>query len=327
MQIRKITVETASTGSGTVTIYYRGQLMTSKALALLMTAVGLLNLAASEEIRVQIASGPPSAQVKVTSHFNETSPTGAEPERGLAWTDAVGFTEPVDNPVLIGETTNFNIDLAPDHYESPLIDLRAYNSYILTLRATKGTYVDTDTIRILISFYATPTTTDIHYQDSYTIFPTNAAGSSLFNLTDIAHGPYMRLWIENDQSVPRDFNLTYQLYGSYRQLPATWLRTAPNGVLAEYREFLGAGANVTRLSKLGLGRAMVTLASSPSGGAALQIRYASSILQDDLVAPGAAQRVSKEIIMPRLQPRIIVTNNAGAADFVDFYIVQQFYPQ
>jgi len=69
--IEKITIESPSTGSGTVSIYFRDTLISSKAIARLMTAEGQMRLHAGEEVRVEFANGPPSVRILVTAHYEE----------------------------------------------------------------------------------------------------------------------------------------------------------------------------------------------------------------------------------------------------------------
>lgn len=70
-RIHKITVEPAATGSGICSIYAHEQLVTSKALALLMAAEGVIDLECGQEARVTIVGGPINTQVKITAHYEE----------------------------------------------------------------------------------------------------------------------------------------------------------------------------------------------------------------------------------------------------------------
>lgn len=70
-RIEKITVESGATGSGNVSIFFRGQLVSSKAIALLMTAAGIMELHCGEEVEVSFTDGPISATMKVVAHYEE----------------------------------------------------------------------------------------------------------------------------------------------------------------------------------------------------------------------------------------------------------------
>jgi hypothetical protein len=237
---------------------------------------------------------------------------------------------PADSPVLLDSKSVFQITDAIS-YTTPTLDVRPYNSFFMFIRAEDGTYLDTDTLEVDLNFYTTPAgvpgAAGRSYHDKYIIFKTNILGSTRFELTDLMHGPYMRMTVFNDQGVARNFNLTFELWGSYRDLPATWLRTTADGVIHEGREVLGAGAAVTRRVKLGYGRAKASLLSGAGGGATMAIRYGASTMNDVLVVAAANTRVTQEIVMPRWQPQVTITNNGGAGSTIDWHIIQQGYPQ
>lgn len=69
--IHKITVDTALTGSGTVAIYFRGQLVSSKPIALMMSAEGEMALHAGEEVLVVFTNGRANATMHVVAHGEE----------------------------------------------------------------------------------------------------------------------------------------------------------------------------------------------------------------------------------------------------------------
>jgi hypothetical protein len=70
--VQKITVESGATGSGVVSIRFRGQLISSKPLALQMSADGApLEVHAGEEINVIIEAGPAGAEIKIVFHYEE----------------------------------------------------------------------------------------------------------------------------------------------------------------------------------------------------------------------------------------------------------------
>lgn len=70
-RIEKITIEAGATGSGNVAVYFRGQLVSSKAIALMMSATGVMDLHAGEEVEVRFTDGPLGAVMKVVAHYEE----------------------------------------------------------------------------------------------------------------------------------------------------------------------------------------------------------------------------------------------------------------
>lgn len=69
--VHKITVEASSTGSGIVSIIHRGQVKTSRSIALTMVAEGVMELRCGEEAVVQFVNGPRLASMKVVAHVVE----------------------------------------------------------------------------------------------------------------------------------------------------------------------------------------------------------------------------------------------------------------
>ena len=71
LRVRKITIECPEAGPGRATITYRGQMISSKQVALRMSADGVLDLHPGEEVLVEFFAGPPSKQIKITAHYEE----------------------------------------------------------------------------------------------------------------------------------------------------------------------------------------------------------------------------------------------------------------
>lgn len=334
MQIRKLTVETTATGSGTVAIYYRGQLMTSKAIALLMTAVGLLNLGASEVVEARFTGGSANAQMKVTSHYTESATAGAEQETGLAFTDAVGFTQPVDNPVTLASLPATVLP-AGLFNATEILDMRAFNSVLLRLDATNGggaTFLDTDVLRIDIVYYADALGNIVTFRDQYMIYRTDlggSPGSGQFQFTNIAYGPYMQMFLGEETAGGRTLQVAYDLLGSYRALgaiPRLLSGTESNGLL--YRRnaaYAAAPASNVSAALMAYGRAQATLVSGAAGGATMTIAFATlgGPYNEELVAGAANTRVTREFIIPKRQMRVTVTNNAGAQNIQAWISLQQ----
>jgi hypothetical protein len=317
LQISKITVETAATGSGTVALYYKGQLVTIKSIALALAAIGLLNLAPGEELEARFSNGPANSEVKVTAHYVQAA--NVAPERGLTFTESVGFTDPVDNPVLLDSTTGG----VTTSYFSPILDVRAYNSFGLNIETQNGggsTFLATDLWELRVEFYADSAGSTLLFWDTYRMYPTNLLGSQPIRFTDQMHGAYMQLRITDPFFTGRNFRLTHSLYGSYRPMSNAYFRAAPDGVLYDNGAALAAGAATAgERAIMGHGWAMATLESGAGGVATMDIRLNGTAATDNkyrLVTTGANQRVTQQIILPKRQAFVVLTNNGAAPSTV-----------
>lgn len=328
MQITKITIEASATGAGTVAIYYRGQLMTSKAIALMMTALGVLSLGASEETVVSFANGPANSQVKVTSHYQET-PAGQgapAPEAGFAFTESVGFTEPVDNPVTLVSVDDLLLQNFFG-YNSGVLDVRAYQSFAMRMSFAGGTWLNSDLLGVTLRWYHNPAglNSQVIYEDEFVLF-----NNSAVPLTDQMHGPYMRVLVDDFLSVNRSTLMDFTLLGSYRPMSGAYLRSAEDGVLlSTVAVALGAGLSTAGTpASLGFGPAMVSMISDQAT-ASVSIRIGGTGINSQtytLDAPVANTRVEKFIILPKQACWVVITNNAAAAATIRVKIVQQHSP-
>lgn len=317
LQISKVTIETAATGSGTVALYYKGQLVTIKALALALAAVGVLNLAPGEELEARFTNGPANSEVKVTSHYTLASSTA--PERGLTFTESVGFTDPIDNPVLLDS----GAQQITNAYFSPILDVRAYNSLGLNIQAETGggsTFLATDLWEMRVEYYADPLGATLVFWDTYRMYGTNLLGSQPIRFTDQLHGAYMQLRATDPFATGRTFRLTHQLYGSYRPMSNAFFRASPDGVLYDNGAALAGGAATAgERAIMGHGWAMATLESGAGGIATMDIRLNGTAATDNkyrLVTTGANQRVTQQIILPKRQAFVVLTNNGAGASTV-----------
>lgn len=334
MQVTKVTVETVATGSGTVTIYYRGQLMSSKAVALMMSAVGLLNIAAGDGMEVRITGGVQGATVKITAHYVELAPADAAGETGLAFTEAVGFSLPVDNPVLLAST---NQQLGnPFAWATGPLDVRAYNSYHLSLDVATGTWLPNDMAEVLVKFFDEYPVAGVPavFVENYFLYRNTAQGFPTA-IADAIHGGWMTLNITDWAGAARSTSLVARLYGSYRSVPSLWIRPDPGGSNFEGANvlydkevaFVAAGATDLDNAKFSVGRARVRLETT-AGNALLSIQYGSliSTLRDEVTVIGAGVQ-EKEIILPVRQARVIITNGPTAVNTVRGQIIQERFPQ
>lgn len=239
-----------------------------------------------------------------------------------------GTAGPVDNPVLLMSADGLTLS---DYfaYESPILDVRAFQSFSMFLTLQGGTFTNTDLALVSLDFYADPSGTyeSKGFSDEYTLYKTNILGSLPFRITDVVHGAYMQLSVTDIISVGRSVQLSYQLYGSYRQAPGTSVRVAPNGVVYEQRASLAASGTNAQPAYLGVGRAMASLASGAAGGATMWIDYGSnggSVVQRyELKATAANTRVTREILMPKQQGRVTLKNDATATQTIEGFIIQE----
>lgn len=246
---------------------------------------------------------------------------------GFGFTESVGFTSPVDQPVLLKSRDALTFQ---DFYSSGAIDLRAYQSYALMLRLENGTLLTTDVVDLDLFFYMDSTLSSNAevFDDSYTIYKTDILGSSRVQISDICHGSFMELSLTDPFVTGRTGQLTYRIYGSYRPIANTFLRTSPNGMIYGQRRILAAGANDGgQAARLAYGRGRAVLVSGAGGGATMDIAYGGSTVTDDVLVAGAANtRVTQEIILPRIQARVTITNTGAAGSTIDAFIVYERNP-
>lgn len=321
-QITKITIESQSTGSGTVSIYYRGTLMTSKAIALMMSAVGLICLGPSEQIDVNFTGGSPNAQVKVTAHTADVRQLA--PEQAFAWGESVGFAAPIDNPVLMAGETDL---LLEDFwfYQTDVLDVRAYNSYALNMEFNNGTWADDGVIDLFIDFYADAAATILLFSERYQFFH-----NSDIPLSDQMHGPFMQVSVEDSNSTGESTELTYRLFGSYRVMSHAYLRSSDDNRLYDTVSVnMAAGTDDGGgAAKLGFGPAMISFISSQVP-AKVDIRIegtSTNAIVYELYATTANVRTEKFIILPRTAAWVVMSNQSGAVATLRAQLNQQVQP-
>lgn len=326
-QIKKITVETTYTGSGTVSVYFRGQLVTTKAIALLMTAAGSLNVAASEEVEVRFVSGAHAAEFKVTAHYVEQPADAAGAETGLVFGEAVGFAEPVDEPVLLLD--DYVSIGNGDVYSSAFLDMRAFNSYHCAIELGNGTFNATDMANIRIFHFDKPDQGPSEpnvWADHWYLYADGIGSERMFQ--DAVRGGWMYFAVDPVPATVRTAELFIRVWGSYRSVPqlgirnSTGLPGAGTNVLYDTSTvFGGAGGTNVANAKIGVGKARARLEGTASG-ATMLIEYGSAVspLRDTLTL-AAAGLTEKEIFLPTRQARVTITNGA-AANTVRAQIIQ-----
>lgn len=245
----------------------------------------------------------------------------------LQFEQQVTTATPVDNPELIDEQVS-NITT---FYLSPVIDVRAYNSYQYRLEARNdggATYLATDVVLVKVTFYADALATTAVFTDSYTIYPTNALGSSPVQLTDQMHGAHVRIAVSDPNGTGRTFRLTHSFYGSFRPLANAYLRTSSDGELYNATRVLAAAANDGgQPATLGMGRAMLTVSTS-AGTATASVRLGGTGVNQErylLTATGVG-RFTQEFILPKQQAFIVITNTAAVNNTIRASMFQLVQP-
>lgn len=238
-----------------------------------------------------------------------------------------GFAPPIDNPVLLDSRTLLNVGTTFN--TGIFYDMRAYQSYALKLELTGGTFATNDMMNVFLKFFMAPNAAAQNFVDDYRIYRTDITGSSPFYLTDVCHGSWMQFQIDNfDPGAGANTNLSYQLYGSYRPVSNTFLRSGSDGlVLWKNNSFLAGGANAQGKAFMAYGPAYLVLQPLSSAGATLDIRYGEeSAVVDELVVPAGTALGTKQIVLPRRQMNVTVINNSVGNQSVRSCIYQNLQP-
>jgi len=250
---------------------------------------------------------------------------------GFAFTEAVGFAAPIDDPVLLDAQTAFTFGNGPS-YLSPMMDVRAFNSFAIKAEATGGTMLVTDLWAMEINFYADNSGAAAAnvFADQFLMYPSGFANGGFLRWTDQMHGSWMQIAVSDPLSVGRTLNLAYRVYGSYRPMSNAYLRASNNGQLYSTARVLGAGANDGGAPcQLGHGLAQATMLSGAGGGATMDIRIGGSTVTENryqLVAGAANVRVTQQFILTKQQPFVLITNNGGAVSTIRSSIYLQVQP-
>lgn len=238
-----------------------------------------------------------------------------------------GFTAPTDNPVLLASEDHLNLNNL-FFYQSSFLDMRAFQSWALKLDLTDGTMTSRDVTTAVIRFYMAPTAADSNFADSYVMYKTNISDSSTVYITDVCHGSWMTIEFFDTNSVNRTVDLTYKLWGSYRPVSNTFLRTkASKLIVYNARANLAAGAVSTpRPGVLAYGPAVLGLRSGAGGAATIDITFGEDIHFEQLKVGAANTVATKAIVLPREQMIATITNNGAGASIIDAYVVQSLQP-
>jgi hypothetical protein len=214
-------------------------------------------------------------------------------------------------------------------YETPLLDMRAFQSYNLRLRLEDGTFTDRQIVGLNVVFYMEPSGTSETFEDNFALYKTNIVNSSPFSITDVCHGSWMRMQVVDYFSVNASVNLTYELYGSYRPTSNTFVRNSTQELqLYLQSALLNAGANDGgRLGNFAYGPGYIVLRSGAGGGCTLDITYGEDNTAFDQLKILTADTVAtKQIVMPRKQMRGVITNNGAGVSTIRASIFQQLQP-
>lgn len=275
------------------------------------------------------AAAAAAALLAMVVGLTATGSATAAPEPGKVAPMTLQFVQqtetagPVDNPVLLSNTTG----TPRTSFTSPFIDVRAFNSFGLNIEVQTGggaTFLNTDQWYLRLDFYADAAGTTLLFWDAYTMYPTNILGSQPIRFTDQMHGAYVRMSITDYNATGRTFRLSHSLYGSFRQMTGAYFRSQPDAVLYEDSANLAAGtSNAGGPAKMSYGWAMASLESFAGGIATMDIRLGGPTSFENryrLVTTGANQRVNQQIILPKQQAFVVLTNNGAVLGQVKGHI-------
>jgi hypothetical protein len=221
---------------------------------------------------------------------------------------------PVDDPVLLAEADGLEI-VEFESYDSELIDVRAFNSFYFIAEVEPDPGNTDSQWDISLRFYAEPTTSNnaIVFEDEYRLFQSNVNN---FRLTDQMHGGWARILINDSNSAPYSMFLDLKFFGSYREMPNAYLRTAPDGVLYDAvsantppgtddgGDFAALGYGETQIVLTGEDdSARIEVYTDGAGGTATY-RFDTS---------AAGERGTWRVMLPKQQVWVVLTNT-GAVD-------------
>lgn len=239
---------------------------------------------------------------------------------------------PVDMPVSLYEfgPQTINLDAFAGGVYSPIIDVRAFNALYLTLDVNTnggGTLTATDTVELRLDYFADPAGNNTINIDGYEFFKSLGGnpGSGPINFADVIYGPYMSISVRQASGPTANPTASVELhsFGSFRTLggsvPHLRMPFESTGLLFRYNAGIAGLGNVASAGLLAYGRALVTLRSGAAGGATMSWTYGTTYT-DRIVAGAANTTVQKEIVLPKKQLFVTLTNNAAGAQNVEGYI-------
>lgn len=252
----------------------------------------------------------------------------------LQFEQQLGTAGPIDDPVLMDSATSYLIEQFGE-YNSPVMDVRAFNSWFLRMNITAITATDFDCYMVRVRFYTDPSG-DAAYRtfvDSFFIFPTqNFTEDGALFYTDQMHGPYMTLDVLDNTIPGRTATLDYGLFGSYRQMPGPYIRIDDSeratGVLCDNKQLCNAAT--TRTMRIAPAFGPVLLQTRAPAGVTVTgvITYAGiGVTETYTVVGGAAAVIAKQtLIVPKCQMSLAVSHNSGVQQTIEVLAVQQLQP-
>lgn len=249
----------------------------------------------------------------------------------MSFDEAVGFTSPVDNPVTLVDEQK--VVPAFSTYTSAMLDMRGYQSVLVRLNLLNAgggdNALSTDPWDLELNWFNDAAGQQPCYLDSYQAFAVmNQPNNRALLITDTIHGAYLQVSADDSVSSGRQSSIQCRVVGSYRAEPGVftrqWATDAAQGIVYEGREIaVAAGASVSRNMRFAYGRARLYAYTAAGGGMTITINYGDSFALDKLVIPGANQFAATELILPKKQGRITVTNNGAAAQDLVCMVIQE----
>lgn len=253
----------------------------------------------------------------------------------LQFEQQLGTAGPIDDPVLIDTTTDYAIGPF-EEYNSPVMDVRAFNSWFLRMDITAVTAGQYDPWMIRVRFYTDPSG-DAEFRtfvDTFIIFPTQpfAIGGALF-FTDQMHGPYMTLDVLDYSVAGKSATLDYNLYGSYRSMPGPYIRIDDSerstGCLLDDRSTYTSAVTNQEAVAPGYGPISLQVRAPIGVTVTTVVNYAGLQVTETYVTVGAAGATTLGkylLIAPKCQIRLDTTHNGAGNQQIHTMVNQQFQP-
>lgn len=244
----------------------------------------------------------------------------------LLFEQQLGPAGPIDDPVLLlDEYITIGNGAV---FQSPIIDMRAFNSYHLAIELGNGTFNATDMANVAIYHFDKgdqgPSEPNV-WADQWFLYRENIGQERM--ISDAVRGGWLFFYVEPTPASARTVEMFLRVWGSYRSVPELGVRNSTSlpaqgtNVLYDVSNVFAGPGTVTANAKIGVGRARARLESTAAGNVTMLIEYGSvvSSLRDTLTL-AAAGTTTAELILPTRQARVSLT--ASAAMTVRASIIQ-----
>lgn len=245
---------------------------------------------------------------------------------GFDFTQSVGFTNPVDNPISLVEGTYF---LDSWLVTNP-IDVRAYNSLVFnwSIEDILGLGVWDDLISFSMRGFENENDaladSNPLCDETYFVYTESMSGFGGWPTSFFT--PVFAPWYvisAVDASMRDTYSFYYRMIGSFRSMPNLIMRQ-PSGaatggtmLMSEYFD-LAAGVTSRWAMVMGYGRARIRVFTTLSNARVRMVEPLSGILIEVTAVPGTLSYA--EFIVPKNQLYCEVTNTGGALSRIDVVV-------